>query len=205
MRQSDNDIFFAGCLPVAGVPEKLEMRETSLSNLMRRAERAVGSFAGRNLSISLSICEDDLRVKADASRMTEALVYLVRNATDSVPSGGSISLLSGRAAFNGLQSQYGACAYVAIKDSGSAFYVETEEGDYLTILPDRHHYEADDRIRIVRRIIAGHNGHLVIDSTPGAGTVAFIYLPLVKSPAEMLAPIPLGDRGGWENERVCAP
>jgi len=105
---------------------------------------------------------------ADARLLREAIVNLVSNAIEATPRGGSVAV----------SYQVGAGgASIEIRDSGpgmtqdvssrlgTPFFTTREGGTGLGVV-------------IARRAIAQHSGQLTYASTPGAGTLVTIALPL---------------------------
>jgi PAS domain S-box-containing protein len=125
-------------------------------------------LAARGITLSLSSIEDLGPVALHKSTFRRALLNLVQNAMDAMPSGGSL-VISGR--------QEGPSLKLSVSDSGrgipqdqlgllfTPFYTTKPEGTGLGLY-------------VVQEIIATHGGTIDVSSEVGAGTTFTITLPL---------------------------
>ncbi len=117
----------------------------------------------------------------DRARIRETLSELVRNALQALPArGGTLQLRARSDADGGIVFE--------VEDDGSGV---TEED--LAWLYDGSDRPSDTRgvgLRLATSIVEQHGGRLVIETRPGAGTIARVLLP----PPDRSSPDPNGDR-----------
>jgi len=119
----------------------------------------------RSIVISRHIADDLPGVSVDEDRMKQALLNLIKNASEAMPNGGTLTVA--------VTASDGSVA-IHIKDTGigiapgsdifQPFFTTKKEGTGLGLI-------------IVRQIILAHRGTIVYDSEPGEGTTFHITLP----------------------------
>jgi signal transduction histidine kinase len=127
-------------------------------------------LAGRAEAAEVKLTVDGLggALHADARLLKEAIVNLTSNAIEATPRGGSVAVAyrlgSGGASIAIRDSGRGMTKEVATR-VGTPFFTTREGGTGLGVV-------------IARAAIAQHGGKLSFASTPGAGTIVTIALPL---------------------------
>ena len=157
-----------------------------LNEVVRRADQLLERTLGEHVGRTLALDEIDLPVEADAAQLEQVVINLAVNARDAMPTGGAITLTTGRVtlAERDLQRFGGVAA----------------AGDYavLTVSDDGPGMDADLRARamepffttqpagqgtglglsLVYGVASQVGGGVVIYSEPSAGTTVRVYLPL---------------------------
>jgi two-component system, cell cycle sensor histidine kinase and response regulator CckA len=182
MIQATNDLFQPISFPAFSITRNMKMLETPINNLIRRVERALPQYLNGNIATSVSLTDTDLRVRADAGQMEEALKSFIESARDAMPDGGRLTIMTGEGSFNGLRTRYGRCGFLSLTDTGVPRYFFSEAKN-----TDQAH-----RLRLACHIVQLHNGYTRIEGLKGFGTTVYVYLPLMKIPPEDIDAIPLG-------------
>ena len=149
--------------------------DVSLLNLVEAARRLVmGETTARRLAVTVEV-PGDLMVRADATKLYQAIVNLVSNAVKFTPEGGSITIWTVPPMAGGIE--------LHIADTGIGMTPEQIE---LGLQPFIR-VENDPMVRkndgvglglpIAKRLLQLHGGRLSFDSAPGIGTVAIVWLP----------------------------
>jgi PAS domain S-box-containing protein len=141
----------------------------------------VGRAASRASSHRLQVQLDASApvVSADRDRLTQVLVNLLDNAVKYSPDGGEITL--------GVRRD-GDVAYLWVRDQGLGIPADALESvfeRYARLETDRHRTIRGTGLGlpIVRQIVELHGGRIWVESTPGAGSIFHVTLP-VAGPVE---------------------
>jgi signal transduction histidine kinase len=156
-----------------------------------------------NIETEVVMANQELPVMIDMAQIETALLHLIRNALEAMPSGGRLTIKTGSAKLNSRligernNGALSACAFVSISDTGygmdeqalskifEPFYT-TKEGIYRGLgLP------------IVYHTIKQHNGSINVETRFGHGTTVKIYLQLVKKIPAYREAIPLPPAGAY--------
>jgi two-component system, OmpR family, sensor histidine kinase MtrB len=150
---------------------RLEARD-----LRALAEETVDLFetTSRSHEVTLSAPPDPVMIRADATRITQALNNLISNAIKYSPAGGQVAVEVLRS---------GAEATVTVADQGIGL---TEEDRRSLFEPFRRVGASRDAVAGVglglfaaRRILEAHGGSVEVESQPGSGSVFRLRLPLM--------------------------
>jgi two-component system, LuxR family, sensor kinase FixL len=119
----------------------------------------------RGIKVRRRIAFDVPTMRVDEDKLKQALLNLIKNASEAMPTGGTLSV-----ALNHLDGRI----MIEIADTGSGipagtdvfapFFTTKKEGTGLGLI-------------IVRQIISAHGGTIFYDSQPGMGTTFHITLP----------------------------
>ncbi|MEW5706945.1 MAG: ATP-binding protein [Actinomycetota bacterium] len=154
--------------------EHLTFSATNVSELILKCIRKMSTYAGRrSISITQEI-EPGLFILADADKLQQAILNVVKNAIDYSNDGETIAVNLKRA---------GTHAIITVTDNGLGI-----SPDDLPHVFDRFYRADKSRSRkhcgsglglsIAQWIIHEHRGDIVLQSSPGKGTTTTILLPL---------------------------
>jgi signal transduction histidine kinase len=118
----------------------------------------------------------DYAVEADADLLYRALVNLLANALQSMPSGGTLRIRTLLKESKGKPSQ----VELRIRDTGQGIPEELLKKIFNPFFTTREKGTGLG-LAIVRSIIDSHGGEIEVRSNEGKGTVMIIRLPLVQS------------------------
>jgi len=147
---------------------------------------SVLEFAGGELALAGITWTIDIEpglpeVFADESQLRQALLNLLRNAKEAMPSGGRILLAVGRAD-NAIDGN----VRLVLADSGQGIAPE----NLVNIFEPFFSTKAKGTglgLALVQQIVGEHGGRIEVDCPPGGGTRFTILLPVAKPPAEAVA------------------
>ena len=133
-------------------------------------------LAARNIVPSVELAPGLPSVPGDAIGLRQVLLNLLTNALDATDPPGRIAISACVAAGNGDRSRY---LEIAVRDNGHGMSADEVrrvfEPFYTTKAPGRG---TGLGLVIVDHIVRAHGGHLIVDTTPGQGTVMRVHLPL---------------------------
>ena len=133
-------------------------------------------LAARNIVPSVELAPGLPAVPGDAIGLRQVLLNLLTNALDATVAPGRIGISACVAAGNGDRTRY---LEIAVRDTGHGMSADEVrrvfEPFYTTKAPGRG---TGLGLVIVDHIVRAHGGHLIVDTTPGQGTVMRVHLPL---------------------------
>ena len=155
--------------------QKAGTLNVQLINLFDFTEDLLESIEGflleRNTPLTLDNSIDDLDFYGDESKLRQALVNLLKNASESSSAGSTIELHISADEDH---------LYLSVKDYGCG--ISPKQMDHLfEPFHTTKSYGTGLGLPIVQNIITSHNGSLSINSEIGAGTTFLISLPLSKN------------------------
>ncbi|MFC1476471.1 PAS domain S-box protein [Fibrobacterota bacterium] len=142
-------------------------------------ESVTFALSGSNIHPVFSIDENLLPVDADQSQINQVINNILLNARQAMPEGGTIEIEAENFDLKtekSLPLKQGMYVQIAVKDHGIGM-----PGDILEKIFDPFYTTKQTGsglgLSICYSIIKKHDGHITVDSTPGAGSVFTIYLP----------------------------
>jgi signal transduction histidine kinase len=183
-------------LPAFSIDEKQRLKETDLNEITRMVEGLLPQYVNRDIDVTITLLEKNLKIMADMALMKEAVTHLLENAMDALPGSGKFSLSINRVNFeiesllDGDDSMLGACAFISLSDNGvvidkkikeklfEPFYITGNQGKGF-VLP------------IAYRIIKQHQGSMKIERRLGQAAEVNLYLPLTRPEIASMLSIPL--------------
>ncbi len=156
----------------AGALSTSTLRDVSLKTCVHNALRLVHPLAEQRVVSVRAACLSDLVLQGDGDRLTEALLNLIENAVRYNQENGVVDVS---------YVQKNGAVYIMVSDTG----IGIAEKDRSRIF-DR--FYRSDAVRnsdgtglglnIVKLIVEGHNGTIMVESTVGEGSRFSITLPL---------------------------
>jgi signal transduction histidine kinase len=189
-------------LPAFSIYRKSAMKEADLNGIARLVESALPRFMRGDISVEVTLSEEDLTIMADIALMQIALTNLVKNAVDAMPDGGLLSLDTRRVHFGGesLFDRFnfvgGSCGLLSLADTGIGIDEKTRERIFEPFFTTKTSGGAGLGLPIAYHIIKEHGGSINVGSAPGQGTTINVYLPLAKGEMVNMMPIPMQDQYG---------
>ena len=133
----------------------------------------------------------DARILADQHQLEQVLLNLVINARDAMANGGTLIVSctaecreQGMATLCGdlLPGRY---AVLSVADTGEGMSREVQAQIFEPFFTTKAQGKGTGLgLATVYGIVKQHSGHLLVESSPGQGTVFRIYFPLVEAPVE---------------------
>ncbi len=147
---------------------KLNIKECDVNNIIQQSlNHLERKLAASGIKTEQNFGQKDLRIKADPEKLKQVILNLIDNAVDAMNGGGKLKVKTSR------QSEY---VVLEISDTGEG--IDKNDLDNLFNL----FYTTKNRgtglgLPVSKKIIDDHGGNIVINSTPGKGSVFSIRLP----------------------------
>jgi two-component system sensor histidine kinase HydH len=150
-------------------PAPLKRQPVKLSALLDSCLELLAPVIGeKSVQVSRRYPPDEANVSADAGQLRQVFLNLLLNAIQALDSGCCVEIAV---------EQSGRQALVRVRDNGRG----VDPGDLKRIFRPFFTTKPGGTglgLPIAQRIVAEHGGRLTIESTPGAGTIAAVSLPL---------------------------
>ena len=159
-------------------PTPVQLKLFSLNDVV---EKTLGllrpEIENRGVTLETKLARNLTLTPVDATQLQQVLVNLVKNATQAMTTGGTLTLQTGETSEE---------VWVSVSDTGGGipqeqinrifepFYTTKKKGSGLGLM-------------IVQRIVRAHNGRIELDSRVGRGTTFRIWLPLHERKPRLLA------------------
>src|SRR5450432_4204462 len=150
-------------------PARLQLRMASLNDVLEKTlELLRPEIENRGVTVKTKLARNLIATPVDATQMQQVLVNLVKNASQAMTNGGTLTLQTGENAD---------AVWVSVADTGGGipqeqinrifepFYTTKKKGSGLGLM-------------IVQRIVRAHDGKIELESHVGRGTTFRIWLPL---------------------------
>jgi signal transduction histidine kinase/ActR/RegA family two-component response regulator len=161
-------------------------RTVSITDIIR--DSCTFALRGSNVKCQLDIAPDLWNSKVDTGQLSQVIQNLAINADQSMSEGGTVTVTASNEtveADNDLPVSKGRYVKISIADNGKGIpaevipkifdpYFTTKEGG------------SGLGLSIVHSIINNHDGHIQVESQPGAGSTFLIYLPASKKKSALI-------------------
>lgn len=164
-----------------------EMRPApvSLGGLIGALEREIRSIAGPAVELEIVPGSEDVVVLAEAAKLENVIINLVRNAADAMPSGGRLVIGAGAAdlsaGFTGEEGpdRAGRFGFVSVADTGAGMDAATLKRIFEPFFTTKEFGRGTGLgLSISYGIVRQHGGCIDVRSAPGEGSTFRVYLPL---------------------------
>jgi PAS domain S-box-containing protein len=159
-------------------------RATSLRDVLR--DTAQFALRGAKVDLALEAPEELWPAEIDAGQISQVVQNLVINADQAMPNGGRITLRAGNLQLSGderLPLRPGRYVHLCVEDQGAGipsdvlprifdpFFTTKKEGSGLGLAT-------------AYSVVRNHDGHIAVESEPGAGARFHVYLPATEKTVE---------------------
>jgi len=146
------------------------LRETQLSDVVKKAVLLAKSQVGPNIAVTIDI-PDDLVFHIDVQRMQEVFINLIINAAQAIERQGKIAITAAMD-FNRKH------VVIEVQDTGSGISEENQAKIFDPFFTTKEEGQGTGLgLSVVYGIIQKHEGTITVQSVPGQGTSFFIRLP----------------------------
>lgn len=155
------------------------------------AHKMLGRLLGETIELKRSIGTDPCRVEADPGQIDQILINLAVNARDAMPEGGVLELSAGHAT---LDEQFcrtvpdvepGEFVEITVRDTGLGMNQDILSRIFEPFFTTKEAGRGTGLgLSTVYGIVKQNRGAVKINSRPGAGTTATIYLPVAVAGAQ---------------------
>ena len=159
-------------------PSAPQLKMVSLNTVAEKTlELLRPEIVNRGVTVKIRLAHNLTATPVDATQLQQVLVNLVKNATQAMTTGGTLTLQTGETSDG---------VWVSVTDTGGGipqeqtnricepFYTTKKKGTGLGLM-------------IVQRIVRAHNGRIELESHVGRGTTFRVWLPLHERKPRLLA------------------
>ena len=150
-------------------PAPLQLKLASLNGVVEKTlELLRPEIENRGITIKTRLSRNLTATPVDATQLQQVLVNLVKNATQAMTTGGTLTLQTGEnsdGVWLSVTDTGGGIAQEQINRIFEPFYTTKKKGSGLGLM-------------IVQRIVRAHNGRIELESHVGRGTTFRVWLPL---------------------------
>jgi two-component system, cell cycle sensor histidine kinase and response regulator CckA len=159
-----------------------QIRPVQINEVVNAALELARPLIKSQVHVKTNLSHSLVAVQADSSKLVQVLLNLVLNALDAMPDGGELEvcteLVSGDAGPGGKRGEKKQFVLISVADTGIGIPENLQPSifdPFFTTKPVGK--GAGLGLSSARLIVRQHNGHIKVQSAPGAGTKFSIYLP----------------------------
>jgi PAS domain S-box-containing protein len=180
------------------------LHPVKINETIRRAENLLSRVIREDIEIRTGLSDEELIVLGDEGQIEQVIMNLATNAQDAMPSGGTLTIQSGRCV---LDREFvhvhgygnpGTYAVITFVDTGCGMDEKTRERIFEPFFTTKEIGKGTGLgLSIVYGIIKQHDGYIDVSSMPGKGSTFSVYLPLGrKTPEKTVTPMLSKSAGG---------
>jgi len=137
-----------------------------------------------NTKCTVSLCDRDLMVLCDQTRIEQVLLNLVSNARDAMPEGGLLSIRTDAVVIGPEKAQFltpgAAYALISVSDTGTGIPDNILERIFEPFFTTKETGKGTGLgLSIAYGIVRQYNGLIEVSTEPGEATTLNVYLPLI--------------------------
>jgi two-component system, cell cycle sensor histidine kinase and response regulator CckA len=184
----DRAMDVTGRLLAFGRRQDLDLRTVHVNEIVEQARPLLGPLLEPKIDLVLDLTRDaDARVVVDA-QVEQVLLNLVNNARDAMPHGGSLTIATGVREVDeessSLDVSPGRYVMIEVADDGMGMDSGTRERALDPFFTTKENWSPSGLgLSTAYGIVTQLGGSITIDSTPGAGTVVTLLLPMAATSA----------------------
>jgi len=170
----------------------LQMRVCSLNTIINNMKDIIIGLLGSGIKLEIHTDSKIKNILADESQLEHALINLVVNAGDAMPKGGTLTIRTESAYFDGKSdiehhgNIKGHYAVLSVKDTGIGMSKEVQDRIFEPFFTTKEKRKGTGLgLSTVFGVIKQHNGFIMVDSKEGKGTTFKIYLPITENKIEV--------------------
>jgi CheY-like chemotaxis protein len=159
----------------------------SLNDNLRGMADLLRRMVPEHVTITTTLSDDLPNVVADAGQLDQVVLNLVANARDAMPDGGQLWVETFTTRLQHPEQlpplAPGAYATLRVRDTGSGMSAETQERVFEPFFSTKERSGGTGLgLATVYGIVKQHGGHIVVESSPGAGSSFSVYFPATAEP-----------------------
>ncbi len=178
----------------------LEMKVWDLNTILANLNSMLRRLIGEDIELTMILGEDLGRVKTDIGWIEQAIMNLVVNARDAMPSGGKLTIETENAVLDDayvsrrVGVKPGRFVMLSVSDTGLGMTPEVRERLFEPFFSTKEKDKGTGLgLSTVYGIVKQSDGDIWVYSEPGKGSTFKIYLPRVDEPPEQLREKASGD------------
>lgn len=174
----------------------IEPQVIDLNALVLETSNLLQRVLGEDIDVTVDVSVLGLRVKVDASQVSQMLLNFALNARDAMPGGGTLAFHTEHVVIDN-QSRVplpeltaGRYAMLTVRDTGEGLSDEAKEHLFEPFFTTKDFGKGTGLgLAMCYGIVKQNGGHISAESKRGVGTTFTIYLPEVEAPLDV-APAP---------------
>ncbi len=170
--------------------QALKPSATDVNALVDEVCTLAGRAIGENIQISTKLQDDVGNAMVDPRQLENALVNLVLNARDAMPSGGDLTLATRKVELGAADTKDfddmlpGAYVKIAVSDTGTGMPREVAERAFEPFFTTKEVGAGSGLgLSMVYGFLKQSRGHITLESEPGKGTTVALYVPCADAAA----------------------
>lgn len=172
--------------------QSISLRQRDLNQLVRESELLANRLLQNGQQLQLALHDRALVITCDTTLLQQVLFNLITNARDAMPDGGIITISTGVRDYSqadvrqhGL-GEPGSYALLQISDTGQGISTEIRQKIFEPFFTTKEVGKGTGLgLSMIYGTIKQHNGFILLDSQPGAGTTFSIFLPLAPEQTDL--------------------
>ncbi len=175
-------------LALSKPPPSLQ-RVADINQVMRNLEGLLERLIGEDIQLETRLASHLERVRIDPGQLEQVLLNLAVNARDAMPTGGRLRLAStdvaqAEARPLGLETEE-RFVCITVSDTGIGINADVREHIFEPFFTTKEEGKGTGLgLSTVYAAVTQNQGHIAVESAPGAGTTFRIYLPSAEGEAE---------------------
>jgi PAS domain S-box-containing protein len=164
----------------------LQTQRVSIDELLRSSEQMLRRLVREDIVFITQLAAGDFCIDADSGQLQQVLMNLVVNASDAMPQGGQLTIrtscieLTEEISNGNGKIKPGPYVLFSVVDTGVGMDAATQERIFEPFYTTKGHGKGTGLgLATVYGIVDQSGGHIMVQSSPGQGTVFTIYLPSV--------------------------
>ena len=164
----------------------------NLNDVIRDMEEMLQRIIGADVTLTCSYADDLCAIEVDPDLLQQVVMNLIGNARDAMPNGGVLSVATENVAVGAGQVEVtgvpdGEYARLSVSDNGVGMDDHTRERLFEPFFTTKERGSGTGLgLSTVHGIVAGSNGHIIVESKEGVGSQFHIYLPRAERRPEAL-------------------
>ena len=154
----------------------LTRRVASLNAVVSKIESMVSRVIGHDIAMIVEIEPDLRQAKIDIGQIEQILMNLSVNARAAMPDGGILTIRTANVAGE-ICGMNGPAVMLEIGDTGCGMSQEVIEQAFEPFFTTKGNQGTGLGLSVVKGIVEQHEGHILVDSTPGKGTWFHLFFP----------------------------
>lgn len=159
-----------------------------LNEVIKGNEAFLNRLIREDIELKITCTSESLTVLADRGQIEQVIMNLVANARDAMPNGGKLNIETVSATIdqafidNHGYGKAGAYSSFSVSDSGFGMDNDTQSHIFEPFFTTKEQGKGTGLgLSMCYGIIKKHDGFIIVNSEPGAGTIFTAYLPTVKA------------------------
>lgn len=162
--------------------QNLQPLSVDVNLSIQQIERLVQTVVGKNVHFQFDYSRENPVAEIDVSQLTSALVNLVKNASDAINGEGRITIITGlerhEETLSRLSLRPGGYVTIAVSDNGIGIAPKLLPRIFDPFFTTKSGLGGSGLgLSMVQGFARQSGGDIVVESSPGAGTIATLYFP----------------------------